>query len=231
LRDKGIPQGGVISPLLMNLFMHYVFDQWMKKHIPNVPFCRYADDGLLHCSSYNEAIHIMTQLERRFSECGLSLHPDKTKIFYCQDINRKQKYNNVSFDFLGYTFRPRSSNDKYGRRFINFLPGASRTALKAMKQTIRRWKIQLKSDKSIDDISRMFVPVLRGWSNYYGRFYKSIMATIWKHFDYYIMRWAMHKYKRFRGHKTRAIRWLRSIAKIKCTLFPHWKIGFLPWVG
>ncbi len=134
----------------------------------------------------------------------------------------------MSFNFLEYTFRPRSSNDKYGRRFLNFLPGASRTAQKAMKQTIRRWKIQLKSDKSIEDISRMFVSVLRGWSAYYGRFYKSIMSNIWKHS---IVRWAMHKYKRFRGHKTRAIKWLRNIAKTKCNLFPHCKTGFFPWAG
>ena len=126
----------------------------MERNIPGVPFCRYADDGLAHCASLKQAETVLANLKDRFKQCGLELHPDKTKIIYCQDVNRTQTYHCVTFDFLGYTFRPRSSRDKYGRRFVNFLPAVSRTALKDMRQTIRSWKIQLKSDKSLEDISR-----------------------------------------------------------------------------
>jgi len=223
-RDKGLAQGGVISPLLMNLFLHYVFDKWLEKHFPDLPFCRYADDGLVHCVSVKQAEYVCDKLKERFAECGLELHPNKTKLFYCQDINRKQKYSNIKFDFLGYTFRPRSSKDKYNRRYVNFLPAVSRAALKAIRQTIRGWKIQLKSDKSLEDLSRMFSPVIQGWLNYYGRFYKSALDVVWNHLDRYLTRWVLHKYKRFRQHKTRARHWVKKLSQAKPWLFPHWKL-------
>jgi RNA-directed DNA polymerase len=153
-RGRGIPQGGVVSPVLMNLFLHYVFDTWMDRNFPSISFCRYADDGLVHCTSLEQAEFILSKLRERFTQCDLELHPDKTKIIYCQDVNRIQQYHAVTFDFLGYTFRPRSSRDKYGRRFVNFLPAVSGSSLKDMRQTIRHWKIQLKSEKSLEDISR-----------------------------------------------------------------------------
>lgn len=227
-RTKGIPQGGVVSPCLMNLFLHYVFDVWMAKHHPSIPFCRYADDGLVHCPSEVQAKFIMDKLKERFSQCGLELHPDKTKIFYCKDTMRKSEYPEVTFDFLGYKFCPRFAEDKYGRHFISFLPGVSGTAMKAMRQTIRSWKLQLQSDKSLEDLSRMWRRMLQGWSNYYAKFYRSAMRRIWQHFDTYLVRWAMHKYKRFRGHKTRATKWLKELAKANPYLFPHWKDGFMP---
>ena len=230
-RDKGIPQGGVVSPVLMNLFLHYAFDAWMGRHFPAVPFCRYADDGLVHCTSLEQAELVLATLKERFEQCELELHPDKTRIVYCQDVNRTQKYHCVTFDFLGYAFRPRSSIDKYGRRYVNFLPAVSRTALKDMRQTIRRWKIQLKSDKSLEDISRMVGPILQGWQNYYGRFYKSAMNAVWGHFNRYLARWVTRKYKRFRGHYRKAVHRLGKIARQRPFLFPHWKLGYRPSAG
>jgi RNA-directed DNA polymerase len=170
-RERGTPQGGVISPLLANLFLHYAFDRWMAGNFPKVPFCRYADDGLIHCRSLGQAHYLKNRLADRLKECGLELHPDKTKVVYCKGVHRQQEYETIQFDFLGYTFRPRRSKDRYGRVFVNFTPAISRAATKAIRQEVRGWRLQLKSDKSIEDLSRMFAPVIRGWINYYCRFH------------------------------------------------------------
>lgn len=151
-RERGTPQGGVISPLLANLFLHYTFDQWMRINFPRIPFCRYADDGLLHCRSLAQAKYLRKRLEQRLLECGLELHPEKTKIVYCKDLHRKENHANITFDFLGYTFRPRRSKDKQDRVFTNFTPALSRSAARAMRQEVRSWHLQLKSDKSIEDL-------------------------------------------------------------------------------
>ena len=87
-RNKGTPQGGVISPVLSNLFLHYVFDKWMQHNHPETPWCRYADDGLVHCKTEEQALAMLNQLAQRFNQCGLELHPDKTKVVYCKDKNR-----------------------------------------------------------------------------------------------------------------------------------------------
>lgn len=200
-RKCGTPQGGVVSPLLANLFMHYAFDEWITRNLKSVRFCRYADDGVIHCKSENQARYVLKRLETRFRECGLELHPKKTKIVYCKDNNRKEEYDNIQFTFLGYTFRPRKSKDKYGRIYLNFLPAVSRDALKEMRQTIRGWHVQLMCDKEIDDISHMFNSVLHGWHNYYSRFYESEMYAIWKHMNWYLTRWLMRKYKKLARHK------------------------------
>lgn len=230
-RCKGTPQGGVISPLLANLFMHYAFDRWMATHFPEIPFCRYADDGLVHCHSLKQAHYLQQRLSERMKECGLELHSDKTKVVYCKDINRKQQYENIQFDFLGYTFRPRGSKDRYGRVFVNFLPAISRTAAKAIRQEVRSWRLQLKSDKSIEDLSRMFGPVIRGWVNYYCRFYRSAYGPISNHLNRCLTRWAMRKYKRLKDRRRRASYWLGRIAKRQKYLFPHWQAGFVPSTG
>jgi len=169
-RKAGVPQGGVVSPLLSNLFLHSVVDVWMKRNHPQAPWARYADDAVVHCRSLEEADELLQQLHVRFRECGLELHPDKTCIVYCKDDDRRGEYPETTFDFLGYTFRPRRSKNRYGKFFINFTPAVCTKACKPMRQTIRHWYLQLKPDKELADISHMFNPVLRGWINYYGRF-------------------------------------------------------------
>ena len=230
-RSKGTPQGGVISPLLANLFMHYAFDRWMASKFPKIPFCRYADDGLLHCRSLKQAHYLQRRLSDRMKDCGLELHPKKTKVVYCRDIHRKQPYETIQFDFLGYTFRPRRSKDRYGRVFVNFTPAISRAAATSIRQTVRGWHLQLKSDKSIEDLARMFGPVIRGWMNYYCRFYPSAFGPVADHLNQYLARWAMRKFKRLAGHKRRARYWLGRIAQRQKFLFPHWRDGFLPPTG
>lgn len=230
-REKGTPQGGVISPLLANLFLHYVFDRWMAANFPTLPFCRYADDGLVHCRNLKQAHYIRKRLSSRLKACGLKLHPDKTKVVYCKDRNREQDYETIQFDFLGYTFRPRSSKNHNGQLSVNFAPAISRTAAKAIRQKIRGWRLQLKSNKSIENLGRMFGPTIRGWINYYCAFYRSAFHPIANHLNWFLTRWAMRKFKRLRRHRRRAWHWLGQIARRQRYLFPHWQAGFVPSTG
>ncbi len=227
-RSAGTPQGGVISPVLANLFMHYAFDVWMRKNHPNNPWARYADDGIAHCRTLKEAENLLEALKLRFEEVGLELHPDKTRIVYCKDDDRRGKYTNESFDFLGYTFRPRLSKSKYGKFFVNFTPAVSNKASKAMRQTIRGWRLQLKPDKDLNDIANMFNPVIRGWINYYGRFYKSALYTVLRHINAALRNWARRKYKKLSRGKRKAENWLGKAAKNLPKLFAHWQLGIVP---
>jgi len=230
-RKAGTPQGGVISPLLANLFLHYVFDLWMKRNRPQNPWARYADDGVAHCRTRGGAEELLGQLHRRFRECGLELHPDKTRMVYCQDEDRRGDFPETKFDFLGYTFRPRRSKNRYGKFFINFTPGVSNEACKDMRQTIRQWRLHLKPDKTLEDFSRMFNPVLRGWINYYGRFYKSALYPVLRHMNRALILWARRKYKRLNRHRRRAEYWLGRVARREPQLFAHWRMGILPAAG
>lgn len=227
-RDRGTPQGGVVSPILANLFLHYAFDSWVKRELPNVDFCRYADDGLLHCKSHRQAEYILRRITERFRQCGLEIHPDKSGIIYCKDKNRKAKFERISFDFLGYTFRPRRCVNKKGIVHPNFLPAISQSSRKAINQEIRKWHIQIKNEKSLDDLSTIFNPVLRGWYNYYGRFYPSAMIPLWRKFNWYLAQWVRRKYKRFSKHKRRAFNYLNTLAHAKTHLFIHWQLGTFP---
>ena len=222
--EKGTPQGGVVSPILANLFLHHAFDSWMKKHCPHIPFERYADDVICHCTTERQAQWLKDTLERRFTLCKLTLHPEKTKIVYCKDDDRKGRYSEEKFDFLGYTFRARRSKNRMGKYFINFSPAISNKAAKEIRQDMRQWALHLSSDKTLDDLARMINPVLRGWINYYGNFYKSALYPTLHHFDYILARWAIRKYKRLKGHKRNAADWLRRIARRQPTLFAHWQL-------
>ena len=227
-RERGTPQGGVVSPLLANLFLHYALDVWLRRHMRSVRFCRYADDGVIHCQSEAQALLVLRKLGERLGQCGLELHPEKTRIVYCQDVNRKAAYPVVQFTFLGYTFRPRKAVDKYGRVYVNFSPGVSREAMTAMRQTVRSWHVQLKCDKELSDLADMFGPVLRGWSNYYGRFYASAMKPLWRSVNDYLVRWMQRKFKRLARGVIRAARALGRLAERAPRSFVHWEMGFIP---
>ncbi len=170
----------MISPILANLFLHYAFDLWVTRHLPGVRFARYADDAVLHCKSRRQAEYVLDHIRERFQACHLELHPGKTRIVYCKDVNRTEENPDIQFTFLGYTFRPRKAVDKYGRVYVNFSPAVSRDALKAMRQTIRGWRVQLKNDKSLTDLSAMLGPILRGWQQYYGHFHGSALKSVWR---------------------------------------------------
>jgi len=226
-RDKGTPQGGVVSPILANLFLHYTFDMWVARHLPGVRFARYADDAVLHCKSKRQAEYVLDRVRERFQACKLELHPSKTRIVYCKDINRTEDHPDIQFTFLGHTFRPRKAVDKYGRVYVNFSPAVSRDALKAMRQTIRGWHVQLKSDENLDDLSAMFNPILRGWQQYYGRYHGSALKPVWRNMNLFLTRWLMRKHKKLRGHKVRSFEKLKQLARGQPGAFVHWSLGYL----
>ena len=225
-RDKGTPQGSVISPLLANLFLHYAFDEWMRRNYPYIPFERYADDIIVHCKSERQGKWIKEVIEKRLSECKLELNPNKTKIVYCKDKKRSGNYANEKFDFLGYTFRPRIVKARSANRFfVGFNPAVSEEAAKSVRDTIRGWRIHLMSDKSIDDISRIINPVVRGWLNYYGSYFRSALYPILNQLNNALRKWAMRKYKRLRGRRRKTTRWLRRMARRDPGLFAHWQFS------
>ncbi|MBX4899737.1 MULTISPECIES: group II intron reverse transcriptase/maturase [Rhizobium] len=223
-RGKGTPQGGVISPLRANLFLHYVFDVWLETGFPGVPFERYADDIICHCRSERQAVALRAVLERRFAACGLMLHPEKTKIVYCKDTNRAGEFHIQQFDFLGYTFRPRLAQWRGKQYGVSFLPAASPSALKAIRQTVRGWSLKTRSDKALDDLARMFNPYIRGWINYYSHFYKSALYETFRRIDAHILRWARRKFKRLRQMPKAARTWLARVVRTWPNLFAHWPL-------
>jgi group II intron reverse transcriptase/maturase len=159
-RNRGTPQGAVVSPVLANLFLHYVFDGWMRRKYQAIPFERYADDAICHCQSEAQALELRQALEQRFAECKLQLHPQKTKVVYCKDANRSEKYPERSFDFLGYTFRPREAVNRHGKRFTAFVPAVSKKAAKKMRCRVRRWRLHRRNDLELVDIAKRVRPVL-----------------------------------------------------------------------
>jgi RNA-directed DNA polymerase len=223
-RERGTPQGGVISPLLANLFLHYAFDLWMHRNFPDILFERYADDAICHCRTEDQATALRTALETRFAECGLTLHPEKTKIVYCKDESRRENHPSFKFDFLGYTFRPRVVSKRVGGMGVSFSPAVSTKALTAIRQTVRSWSMHRRSDKTLDDLAGMFNSHIRGWINYYGRFCPSALYPTLQRIDLTLARWASGKFKSLRGHKRRSRHWLARIARHQPRLFAHWSL-------
>jgi len=222
-RVKGTPQGGVISPLLANLFLHYAFDTWMQRQYPRIPFERYADDGICHCRDKAEAERLQQAIELRFAECGLELNLQKTKVVYCKDSNRRGDYPEQKFDFLGYTFRPRLAKRHSGQFFVSFTPAISNKAAKSIRDAMRQWKLYRRTDRSIDELAQAINPVVRGWVNYYGSFHRSALARTFQYLNSILVKWATRKYKRLKGHKQRAWHWLRRIMHRQPRLFAHWQ--------
>lgn len=224
-RDRGTPQGSAISPLLANIFLHYAFDRWMGQKFPSTAFERYADDAVVHCDSEAEARTVRAAIAERLEQVGLQLHPDKTHIVYCKDSNRKGSAEHERFSFLGFTFAGRAATSKLGGTFVSFSPAASNEALKAFRHKIRRWRLHRWSSADLGDLAEEINPVVRGWVNYYGRFYRQRLFPTLAHINEYLIRWAMEKYKRFRRRRARTRAWLRTVATREPALFVHWQPG------
>ncbi len=222
-RTKGVPQGGVVSPILMNLFMHYAFDTWMVRNHRGKPFVRYADDGLVHCRSLEESKTVMKFLRQRFQQCGMEIHPDKSGIVYCKDANRKQQWKNVKFTFLGYTFQPRGAKDKKGRLFLSFLPAASIESKRSLRQKIRKWAIHRQSQHSLEELAKLINPVVRGWFNYFGKFNQATVIEMSYYLNNLLSKWARKKFRKLRYRKRESAEWVKRTAKSVPHLFAHWK--------
>ena len=221
-RDRGTPQGSAINPVLANLFMHYAFDAWMARGFPTVPFERYADDAVVHCKSERQARHLRQAIADRMAEVGLRLHPDKTKIVYCKDGNRPGSYEHTAFTFLGFTFRQRRARNRHGKSFSNFLPAISKDALNKISAAVRSWRLHLRTGHTFKDLARRINPIVAGWMQYYGAFYRSALSPLLQRINAYLMRWIRKKYKRLRGKKKARECW-QGITGRYPLMFAHWK--------
>ena len=210
--------------MLANLFLHYAFDMWMARTYPHIPFERYADDIICHCKSAEETQALWSALADRFAACKLVLHPQKTKIVYCKDANRRGDFPNQSFDSLGFSYRARKTLWQGYIHTHGFLPAARPKALTSISRAIRRWAIHHHSDKSLQDLAKMYNPYIEGWINYYGHFYRTQLRPTLKRIDVYVIRWARRKFKRLR-HKTKGARdWFERLRRVNPSLFAHWQL-------
>jgi len=231
-RAQGTPQGSVVSPLLANLFLHYAFDLWMQRTFPHLCFERYADDAIVHCRSESQARSVVEVIRQRLAECGLELHSEKTRIVYCKDATRRRCHENVAFDFLGYTFQPRRARNRQGKNFVSFLPAISAKAAKGIRQTVRAWRIaSIRNNQRLEDLAKLIDPVVRGWMNYYGRYYRTKCIAVLHHINAALARWARRKYKRLRYRKTASVHWLGRLARRDPSLLYLWQIGIRPSAG
>ncbi len=231
-RVKGSPQGSVISPILSNIFMHHGFDDWMKRNLPAVPFERYADDAVIHCKSQDQAEYVLGRVRERLKGCGLELHPEKTKIVYCKDDDRGGEFERIKFDFLGYAFQPRRAKNRRGKFFVSFLPAVGDKAAKRIRKAIRDWGLDSRcNNQSLEDLARFVNPTVRGWANYFGRFYRSKMIQLLRHLNLALRRWVQRKFKRFRRKERAADHWLGKVALREPGLFVHWHLGVKPATG
>lgn len=196
----------------------------MKRNYPTCPFARYADDAVVHCSSQQQAEQVMPAIAVRLAECGLTMHPEKSKVVYCQDSNRTQSFPHVYFTFLGFTYRPRKAMSQQRRVFTSFLPGVSADALKRMRKVVRGWRISRQTPATLAELAEQYNSVIRGWWEYYGTFYQTAMRELFRCIDRKLEQWARRKYKTLSRHKQRSVEWLARVKKDCPGMFVHWSI-------
>lgn len=220
-RNRGTPQGSAVSPVLANLFLHYAFDAWIAREFPGVTFERYVDDAVVHCVSQAQARRVLAAIADRMEQVGLRLHPDKTRIVYCQDGTRRGSHEHTAFTFLGFTFRQRRARNKNGSTFNRFLPAISKDALKRISAEVRSWRLHHRTGHTFQDLARRINPMVRGWMHYYGAFHRSALQPLLARINAYLMRWIRKKYKRLRAKK-KAFQCWWGITTRYPRMFAHW---------
>ena len=231
---KGTPQGSVISPLLANLFLHYVFDVWMEKYVPYCLFERYADDIIVHCRSLMQANTVRSQIQERFEQCGLQLHPDKTRVVYCKygkskNLGKNHPYQ--TFDFLGFCFKPRRQADEILRVKAkwSFTPAISAKSEKKLMQKVRSWNLGRRTRETLNELADMMNPVIRGWITYYGKFRPSELYNVLYRVNALLVKWASRKFGKFKRSRLKASNWLKLVYQREPALFVHWKLVKANW--
>ena len=227
-RDRGTPQGSAVSPVLANLFMHYAFDLWLAREFPGCPFERYADDAVIHCRTRPQAEVVLGKLRKRMEQVGVSLHPEKTRIVYCKDGRRRGSHEHTEFTFLGFTFRARALRARNGNVFTGFAPAVSKDAIKKMSAQVKSWRLHALTGHTIGEIARAVNPVIRGWMQYYGAFYKTELHPVLRRINAYLVRWIRKKYRRLRPVKKAHGAWKRITGQYPA-LFAHWQWVQDPW--
>ena len=227
-QTQGTPQGGVISPLLANLFLHYAFDEWMRRNYHHIPFERYADDIVIHCKSQAQATFLLREIKTRLNDCKLKCHPEKTKLVYCKDDDRMGDYPQTNFTFLGYTIQPRLVKSRQGRYFASFTPAIRQKAAKKIKDEMRSLYLHRMTNATLDQMAEMLNPKLRGWIQYFSYFRKSALIPILRLLNRMLIKWVARKYKRFKHRFRLARRWLVKVCSNLRSLFVHWEIGIEP---
>ena len=221
-RDRGTPQGSAVPPVLANLFLHYGFDSWMAREYPAIAFERYVDDAVVHCISEAQARTLAAAIAERMEQVGLRLHPDKTRIVYCQDGKRRGSHEHTAFTFLGFTFRQRRARDRHGRNFNSFLPAISTDALNRISAQVRSWRLHRRTGYTFTDLARRINPIVAGWMHYYGAFYRSALYPLLSRINAYLVGWIRKKYKRLQAKKKARVCW-QGITGRYPRMFAHWK--------
>jgi len=228
---KGTPQGGVISPVLANIFLDIVFDKWMGKNYADVPFERYADDIVVHVHGIKDALRLLESIKKRFRDCKLELNNEKSKIVYCRQNQKRQppfKVRYQKFDFLGFTFKPRISKVQDKQR-LRFSPAISQKSVTRILKELNKINFQRWVHFPLRRIAELLKSRLRGWINYYSPFRKSEMWKLFRVVNLRLNCWVRNKYRKFRRrHWYNAYKHLQGIAKSFPTMFEHWRYGFLP---
>lgn len=224
-QGKGTPQGGVVSPLLANLYLHYTLDAWLTKHYPAVSFVRYADDIILHCNNKEEAEKVLRAVKERLAEVKLQIKEEKTVIVYCKDYRRKEKQEKVKFDFLGFSYQPRGRKSKIdGKLFMAFTAEISQSSQKKIREAIKGERIWKYTQMDITAIANHFNPKIRGWINYYGVYSKRSLRRTIMRIEWRLMKWISKKYKISGYRKT--VKKLALIKQENPKLFYHWQTGY-----
>lgn len=226
-QGKGTPQGGVISPLLANLYLHYAFDVWLSRSFPELPFVRYADDIIIHCSSESKAVEVLAQVKERLQSCDLKLNESKTSIVYCKDHRRSRKTSqSVKFDFLGFSFQPQSKSSKHGGMFLGYDCSISKKTYSKLVKELRDTRFHKWSIATIEDIAAMLNPKIRGWMQYYERFQRKSLSKVFHRLHNRLVKWVLNRYKRFKGSRKRAFEYVKNMHKHYPYLFYHWQVGY-----